>query len=229
MKKNMRSIMAGLAGLVASAALAQASWITNLNEWVTIGNPGNDAQDSTNRGHTRTGGDGYGAVDYTYQISKFAVRGVDWNLFIDDPDSNKIQTGEIAWSKARTGNLPTTHNTFHQAAQYANWLTTGDATLGAYTIGTEGETQGRVIAIDRTFRNEAGLLYVLPSEDEWFKAAYYNHSLENPTRSMPTAATTSTARRPYQTMTRTDGVILLPSVPPGTFIWGLPNRTARSI
>ena len=51
-----------------------------------------------------------------------------------------------------------------------NWLTTGDVYTGAYQF----DGSGLFIGTDRTAAVSAyGTVYVIPSEDEWYKAAYY--------------------------------------------------------
>ena len=53
--------------------------------------------------------------------------------------------------------------------RYCNWLTSGNAANGAYRFNGGGGYTGT----DRTFRNAQGKLYVLPTENEWYKAAYF--------------------------------------------------------
>jgi len=156
-----------MAGLLGATGMAQASY-------VTIGHAGNDAQSASNRSHSESGGDGYGAVGYTYQISKYQVTTADWKTFYDASDIGKQGTFNSTYNYWNDGTrnvgttAPAVRISFHQAAQYCNWLTTGDAASGAYTINTSGQ----VTAINREFRNAFGWLYALPTEDEWFKAAY---------------------------------------------------------
>jgi formylglycine-generating enzyme required for sulfatase activity len=54
---------------------------------------------------------------------------------------------------------------------FTNWLTSGDVTKGAYTVNGSGEVTG----IDRaSAQSTYGTTYFLPTEDEWYKAAYYD-------------------------------------------------------
>lgn len=59
--------------------------------------------------------------------------------------------------------------TWHEAAQYCNWLTSGSTTDGAYTISgskvTAIKTRAEMLSSGQTY-------YVLPTQDEWFNAAY---------------------------------------------------------
>jgi formylglycine-generating enzyme len=157
-----------MAGLLGATGMAQASY-------VTIGHANNAAQSASNRSHSQSGGDSYGAVGYTYQISKYQVTIADWKTFYDASDIGKQGTFNSTYNYWNDGTrnvgttAPAVRISFHQAAQYCNWLTTGDAASGAYTINTSGQ----VTAINREFRNASGWLYALPTENEWFKAAYF--------------------------------------------------------
>ncbi len=121
-------------------------------DFVNIGNAGN-AADST----------GYGSVGYNYQISRA-----------------EITIAQFAASGVGNGNegigidpnAPVTRVSWSEAAQYANWLTSANMNNGAYTI-----TGGLVTAVDRaTAITTYGTVYVLPTEDEWYKAAYFTGS-----------------------------------------------------
>jgi hypothetical protein len=68
--------------------------------------------------------------------------------------------------------MPAVFINWHEAARYCNWLTSGSTTNGAYTV-----SGNFVTAIDRaTALGTYGTIYVLPTEDEWYKAAYYTGS-----------------------------------------------------
>ena len=54
---------------------------------------------------------------------------------------------------------------------FCNWLTSGNVTQGAYAINGSGVVTG----IDRDSAvSTYGTVYVIPTEDEWYKAAYYD-------------------------------------------------------
>lgn len=141
-------------------------------DFVTIGSPGNTADSAT----------GFGAVGYTYQISKYETTIAQWSQFYNDSNSGKVGTfaGVNTYSywynfHSQGVDAPVSYVSIHQAAQYCNWLTTGSATTGAYSI----DGTGAITAIDRTYRNSEGKLFVLPTENEWHKAAYYTGSNED--------------------------------------------------
>lgn len=141
-------------------------------DFVTIGNPGNTADPAT----------GYGAVNYAYEIGKHETTIAQWSQFYNDPNSGRVGTffGVNSYSywnyfHSQGVDAPVSYVSIHQAAQYCNWLTTGSATTGAYSI----DENGAITAIDRTYRNNEGKLFVLPTENEWHKAAYYTGNIED--------------------------------------------------
>ncbi len=67
------------------------------------------------------------------------------------------------------GNRPITYVSWFDAARFANWMNNGatngaSTETGAYTLS--GATTG-------IFTKNAGATWWIPSEDEWYKAAYY--------------------------------------------------------
>jgi hypothetical protein len=65
---------------------------------------------------------------------------------------------------------------------FCNWLTTtsngnyvGDKTGGAYIFSGDNSNPGNFINVDREAAlTDYGTIYVLPTMDEWYRAAYYN-------------------------------------------------------
>jgi formylglycine-generating enzyme required for sulfatase activity len=75
---------------------------------------------------------------------------------------------------------PVNHVSFYDACRFANWLNNGqghgDTETGAYTLTADAITNNTVI------RN-AGAPWAVTSEDEWYKAAYYDpnkHGIGSP-------------------------------------------------
>jgi hypothetical protein len=130
--------------------------------FVTLSSPGNAAD--TN---------GFGRVDYEYKIGETEVTVADWTLFYNNRMTagvkGPLNSGYASWAASAGTNAPAVSISFHQAAQYCNWLTTGSATDGAYSISSAG----LVTSVNRDFRNAQGVVYLLPTEDEWYKAAYF--------------------------------------------------------
>jgi len=80
-------------------------------------------------------------------------------------------------------NRPVNHVSFWDACRFANWLHNGepagvqDASTtedGAYTLNGYNGADGR------TIQRSAGAKWALPSEDEWYKAAYYDPNKGGP-------------------------------------------------
>jgi CSLREA domain-containing protein len=138
---------------------------------------------------------GYGAVSYTYRLAKTPVTNAEYAEFLnavaqtDTYDLYHPNMG-FGWGIARTGSsgsfvysaepgradLPVTLVTFYDSLRFANWLANGKPTGaqgnattedGSYTITAQG------IANNSITRNPQATVYV-PSEDEWYKAAYYD-------------------------------------------------------
>ena len=76
-------------------------------------------------------------------------------------------------AKPNMGDKPVNFVSWYDAIRFANWLNNGqgdgDTETGAYTLlgGTPTPSNGSSIT-----RNP-GATWFLPSEDEWYKAAYY--------------------------------------------------------
>jgi formylglycine-generating enzyme required for sulfatase activity len=132
-------------------------------DFVTIGNAGNTA-DST----------GYGEVGYEYQIGTYEVTNGQWDAFVSAAGAptgspSHAYSQSAFWTGA---DIPTNEVSWYEAAQFCNYLTSGDKSLGAYQLGSDES-----ITVDRASAVSAyGIAYVLPTEDEWYKAAYYTGS-----------------------------------------------------
>jgi formylglycine-generating enzyme required for sulfatase activity len=139
--------------------------------FVPIGNPGN-SNDTT----------GYGGVPYTYRMGKYTIS----QNQIDAAVSNGLQNVTAGpWS----GDQPAANISWYQAAAYVNWLNTSKGYQPAYNLTldsnngwsmalwpTTPDSNGNVAWTNggtNLYRN-ANCLYFLPSEDEWYKAAYYD-------------------------------------------------------
>lgn len=136
--------------------------------FVPVGNPGNAADT-----HADVNRNGYGAVPYRYKMGTYEVSVDQWDV-VADPAAGDISIG--VGSPRFSGDQPITEVSWYAAAQYCNWLTSGDKEKGVYTFqynqaGTEitGVTTNRPLA---TYRH--GKVYALPNENEWYKAAYYD-------------------------------------------------------
>ncbi len=144
--------------------------------WLTVGDPGN-AADST----------GYGSVAATYRISAYEVRNDQYAEFLNavaDSDPNGLYNSNMDISRSGSDGSysysvnsgfdpnPVNYVSFLDAMRFVNWLENGQPT-GAQGLGT---TEGGVYTIGSgTGETRAGgASYFIPSEDEWYKAAYYD-------------------------------------------------------
>jgi hypothetical protein len=75
------------------------------------------------------------------------------------------------------GNKPVNYVTWYDAIRFANWLNngqgSGDTETGAYTLLGGTPTPSNGLSITRN----SGAIWFLTSEDEWYKAAYYDPTL----------------------------------------------------
>lgn len=137
--------------------------------FVTVGSPGN-AADTTGAPNPA------GRVDYAYRIGKFevpedAVRKANAQSLLDGaPLGITLDT--------RGPEKPATSLSWFEAARFVNWLNEDVGAAQAYKFDAAGDFQlwapsdaGYNAA--NPFRNSLAR-YVLPSVDEWYKAAYYD-------------------------------------------------------
>jgi len=156
-------------------------------DFTSIGNAGN-AADTT----------GYGAVGYTYSIGTYDIS---VNQLNTATANGVAGLGNGYWS----GDQPAANLSWYQAAAFVNFLNTSSGhqaaynltySGGAYTMALWSSGQSGYDA-SNPFRNSLAL-YVLPSENEWYKAAYYNpanssYNLYPTGNSVPTAVASGTA------------------------------------
>ena len=172
---KLPSITRNLAVLAGISLLSQASASVTI-DWVTVGNAGN-AADNT----------GYGAVGYEYRIGKYEVTNAQYGAFLNAKASTDsyglYSTSMSSYGITRIGssgsftysvtgalaNRPVVYVSWFDAARFANWLAngqgSGDTETGSYTLN--GATSGIITA-------NVGAEVYIPTEDEWYKAAYYN-------------------------------------------------------
>jgi formylglycine-generating enzyme required for sulfatase activity len=184
---NPASIMhqAGLAVLAGVTLATQASAIVTI-DYVTVGNAGN-AADTADGDRWTTGIQRYGAVSYEYKIGKYEVTNAQYGEFLNAAAKtdtyNLYNTSMASYGITRSGssgsysysvtgalaNRPVVYVSWYDAARFANWLVNGQGSnsteTGAYTLN--GAMSGIIYA------NPGAQVYI-PTEDEWYKAAYYN-------------------------------------------------------
>ena len=161
-------------------------------DWVTVGNPGNGPDE-------RYGG--YGAVDYTYRIGKYELTAGLYTEFLNavaktdtyglyNPNMWSVDQGcKIQQSgspgnytytvAAEYANRPVGDVSWGDAARFTNWLTNGQLVGDQDTSTTEdgsyylngAMSTAELIAVTR----KTDAIYVLPTRDEWYKAAYHKN------------------------------------------------------
>jgi hypothetical protein len=156
--------------------------------FVNIGNAGN-AADTTS----------YGAVPYEYRASTYEITQDAINKATASGMAN-VTAG--AW----TGSQPAATINWYEAAAFVNWLNTSTGMTPAYDLAWNGSAWSMTLwssgdawqaGGENLYRNK-GAFYFLPSENEWYKAAYYNPAGTNyfvyPTASssVPTAVASGT-------------------------------------
>ena len=175
-----------LAALVLCSSMLFAGSAMAVNyELVSVGDAGN-ARD-TNQ---------YGAVGYQYQIGKYEVKIGQYTEFLNAVAASDIyyslfngnmasdtnvagisrtgSSGSYVYSVAGdSGNRPITYVSWWDAARFCNWMHNGQGSgsteTGAYTLNHA--TSGDAVAVN------AGARFYIPTENEWYKAAYFSPAL----------------------------------------------------
>jgi formylglycine-generating enzyme required for sulfatase activity len=173
--------MFGVAALLGSLAIpAHAAPVI---DWVTVGDPGNTAD---------TAPAGYGAVADAFQIMKYEFTNQQYTDFLNsvaatdtyslynanmgsDARGGITQSGASGSytyaTKTNMGDKPVNYVSWFDAARVSNWLMNGGTSsssteTGAYTL-IGGQTSGTAPAVN------PGATFYVPTENQWYKAAYY--------------------------------------------------------
>lgn len=157
--------------MMAAVNFTSADTIRGINiDFVTIGNAGN-AGDTTYEAHPQ----GCGAVSSSYRIGKYEVTNAQWNAFTTTAGAPTGNDGGYSYNSSYTNTqYPTNRVSWYEAAQFCNYLTSGDKSKGAYQFSGNNTNPGSFQGIDRVSSISIyGTTYVLPTQDEWYKAAYF--------------------------------------------------------
>lgn len=158
--------------VMAGANIASATIIRAINmDFVTIGNAGNP-------GDTRTEANpsGCGAVGYDYSIGKYEITNAQWNTFVSAAGAPTGNPSDAYDENAyyTDSQQPTNCVSWYETLQFCNYLTSGDKSKGVYQFSGNNANPDDFLGIDRDSAVSAyGTVYVIPTEDEWYKAAYY--------------------------------------------------------
>jgi len=142
-------------------------------DFVDIGNTGN-ADDIH--------GSGYGGVDYSYRMGVNEVSQGMITAYNNAGDGGPdIDFYDLISFGGNGVNKPATGVSWNEAARFVNWLNTSSGYSAAYNFSTGGANDNIALwtgadagfDVNNPFRNSKAH-YFLPSEDEWYKAAYYD-------------------------------------------------------
>ena len=174
-KKELMILVVGV--LLAFNSGAQA---TVTMDWEAVGNAGNADDSST----------GYGGVSDVYQISTYEVTAGQYTEFLNavaatdthglyntymwsDSHGCKIQRsgspGSYSYSVAADrADRPVNYVSWYDTLRFSNWLHNGQ--------GAGGTEDGAYdMSLGSSVVRKAGAQVWLPSEDEWYKAAYHKN------------------------------------------------------
>jgi len=154
-------------------------------DWATVGDPGN-ACDTQSQGC-------FGALAYTYQIGRYEVTNAQYAEFLNavaDTDTYSLYStsmGSGVGGITRSGDsgsytysaiagrevMPVNYVSFYDSLRFANWLHNGQPS-GAQDSGTTEDGAYTFSGATSVGARNAGATIFLTSEDEWYKAAYYD-------------------------------------------------------
>ncbi len=181
--KLLRFLLICLPGFSLFPLHAQDTFGSGVNEFtidfVEVGDAGNpDDSGTTGLYHSTSGGVAYVYRMGTYEISRDMIT-----------KANALGNLNITMSNfgSSASDRPAGGIIWNEAARFVNWLNTSKGYPVAYKFATQpgdvGYSANENVEIwtssdagydaDNPYRN-ANALYVLPSEDEWYKAAYYS-------------------------------------------------------
>jgi formylglycine-generating enzyme len=187
----MRHILFLLALLCARGVLDQSAALAITIATVPVGNQGNANDPNT--------GSLYGGVAYNYSIGEFDITVGQYTAFLNavaatdtyglyNPsmaaDLNVAGISQSSFSGSYAYNVigsplhPITYVSWGDAARFVNWLYNGQPTGGETLSTTEDGSYYLNGAITDTQLNavtrKGTATWVIPTENEWYKAAYYN-------------------------------------------------------
>ena len=200
MKKMKTLLSSSLLAAMVALSLGSAVQATQPVNIVlsTVGNP-NNAADTTVMNDSTTG---YGQVNYTFNIGTYDVTLTQYTSFLNavaQTDTYSLYNpsmatdlniagirrsgspGSYAYTVLGDGQRPVTYVSWFDAARFCNWLNNGEPAThvedastteaGAYTLS--GTMSG--VSVSKNLLAQ----WYIPSENEWYKAAYYDPTLNS--------------------------------------------------
>ncbi len=174
--------------LLALSATSSAYALVTIDT-VYVGDVGNPADPTT----------GFGSVTYGYHIGTYEVTNEQYVVFLNNvaaTDTHGLYNPQMSASefggiermgasgsysyspKAGMNRKPVNFVSFWDAARFTNWLTTGDPETGVYNL--EGVTSPTASSASRNATAWANGGVAVASDNEWYKAAYYDSSPSGP-------------------------------------------------
>jgi formylglycine-generating enzyme required for sulfatase activity len=175
----------------ALASFVQAASAVTM-DWVDVGGPGNNCDATPAHGLGC-----FGTVASAYRIGKYEVTNSQYVEFlnavaVDDPNHlYDLAMGQATGGITRSGSAgsytyatvagredkPVNFVSWYSSARFVNWLANGQPT-GAQGSGTTETGTYTLTGINNISGGRAlGATIFLPTEDEWYKAAYYDAAL----------------------------------------------------
>ena len=191
MQKTAYTLLAALGVLVLGTTLAKATVSIDL---VQVGNAGNAADPLI--GSVAP----FGAVSYNYSIGKYDVTVGQYTAFLNavaatdtyrlyNPDisldlnvtgiSRSGSSGSYSYSVIGSANHPVTYVSWFDAARFSNWMANGQPTGSQTAVTTENGAYTLSGATSGIITKNPGATWYIPTEDEWYKAAYYDPTLNS--------------------------------------------------
>ena len=173
---------------VAALLAASSAFAVIVIETSYVGDEGNKADSSNN----------YGAVNYGYNVGTYEVTNSQYVSFLNAKaatDTHALyntnmngnshggisrsgSSGSFSYSvKSGFDDEPVNYVSFWDAARFTNYLTTGDTESGVYDLTNASAITNNTVTRDATAWSAGGV--AVASEDEWYKAAYYDPTLNS--------------------------------------------------
>lgn len=188
MKTLITRLIPGLLVLVAATNACAINF-----QFVVVGNPGN-------AGDSNDGGFLLGPVAEEFSIAKTEVTIGQWAEFLnavadDDPNGlwdTSMGNGQFVGHITRTGssssyvyqvaagenpNLPITHVSYYDSLRFMNWLENGQP-VGPQGAGTTEDGSYTFSGTTTVGALNPGSLFFMPTENQWYKAAYHQPASE---------------------------------------------------
>jgi len=192
-------LVLAVSGMVSADVFNMPAGQTNLT-MVPVGDSGNAADTLVMSDGTH----GYGSVSYAYSIGQYDVTAGQYTAFLNavaktdtyvlyDPllansfascgISRSGSAGNYSYLATKNANFPVNWVSWASAARFCNWLQNGQPTgpegngtteTGSYNLN--GATTDSVLM---SVTRNAGAKWFIPSENEWYKAAYYKGGAAN--------------------------------------------------